>query len=362
MEHLSRKRSVNLGASLVLYTESGAFQPLYHPRTHSISHFLGLYFELIHYQRVKLHNADSAALSTAQPTEIAKVEQSHVCIATGIRVFDQALTVLQHCFQQYIVALLRLPKEIRSQIYGYVLGGRTIHIRATATTVGHAFEVRVCKSSENPDVNQFTCKLLPRDAPIVDRHAECRESLDLAFLHTSRQVYSEVRWMPFTSNRFAVGCDHISDIHDPGAFSDLLQSERHNSGPSYMDCGTLLSSFLKNRLMPSQIRAIAHLITEEASYSHSPVIKWYSSVQGLNHLKSFDVRINALLDEKNDLQLLSQTFTRDLKRRSLLRRQEHCRSIRVSLKLHNTRNVAISATALSSTQSKMQLWASTSAT
>jgi hypothetical protein len=225
--------------------------------------------------------------------------------------------------------------------------------------VRHAFEVRVCKSSEDYDINQATCKILDRNTPNVDRHAECLELLDLRLLLTSRQIYSEARWEPFIHNRFAVSCDRVSKIDNPGAYSDLPQSERRDSRPLYWNCGMLLSAFLKNRLMPSQIKAIANMIIEEAcDYEMYPSIAWSSSVQGLNRLQSLDIRINGLLDDTDDLSLLLRSFRQDFRRQSLLRRQEHCQSVRVSLELYTGANIAFPPKAVVSTQSCIQVYAS----
>ena len=219
-----------------------------------------------------------------------------------------------------------------------------------------AFEVRVCKSSKDYDVDQATCNSLQRDIPNVDRHAECRESLDLAFLRTSRQVYSEVRWEPFSSNRFAVSCDRVSKIHNPGAYNDLLQSHWRNRELIYSDCGTLLSVFLKNHLMPSQSRNIVSLIIEEAcsSYDMHPASEWLSSVQGLNRLKSLDIRFNGLLERPDDLELLFKSFIQDFRRSSLLKQQECCRSVRVSLELYTTADLVFPPATLTSAQSRIK--------
>lgn len=196
--------------------------------------------------------------------------------------------------------------------------------------------------------------------PNVDRHAECRELVDLALLRTSRQVYSEVRWEPFASNRFAVSCDLVSKINNPGAYNDLLQSGRRNRGLIYLDCGTLLSAFFKNHLMPSQIRTITNLIIEEAccSYSMHPGSEWFSSVQGLNRLKSLDIRFNGLLKTPDDLRLLSESFTEDFRRSSLMKQQECCRSVRVSLELYTTTNLSFPPATLLRAQSTIKYYAS----
>jgi hypothetical protein len=226
--------------------------------------------------------------------------------------------------------LLRLPDELRKQIYGYVLGGRTIHIRATTTP--SIFEVRVCKRSEDYDVNQAICKVLPQDATNIDHHAYCDEPLDLGFLRTSRQVYSETRLEPFRQNRFAVS--------------------RDKSVPLYRDSAVLLSAFLKNRLVPSQINAIANLIIEEACYH-----KWCSSVPGLNRLKFLNFRIFGVLRRKDDRKILFRIFTDDFRIEALLRQQKYCPLVRVSLELHSTMKRGPRPADLERTQSRIEAYA-----
>jgi hypothetical protein len=210
--------------------------------------------------------------------------------------------------------LLRLPDELRKQIYGYVLGGRTIHIRAT-TTPG-IFEVRVCKRSEDYDVNQAICKVLPQDATNIDYHA----------------LYSETRFEPFRQNRFAVS--------------------RDKSVPLYRDSAVLLSAFLKNRLVPSQIKAIANLIIEEACYH-----KWCSSVPGLNRLKFLNFRIFGVLRRKDDRKILFRIFTDDFRIEALLRQQKYCPLVRVSLELHSTMKRGPRPADLERTQSRIEAYA-----
>jgi hypothetical protein len=166
--------------------------------------------------------------------------------------------------------------------------------------------------------------------------------------------------IPFTQNRFAVSCDIVMKIHNPGVYNDLLISELRLSVPVYCDCGTLLSEFLKNCLMPSQIKAITRLIIEESwgCYKIWPVTTWFFSSRGLNRLQSLDMRIYGLLDQDHGLKLLLEEFTRDERRKALLRQQERCPSVRVSLELYSTEDIEPMQAALVYTQSKIQARAS----
>lgn len=260
--------------------------------------------------------------------------------------------------------LLKLPAELRNQIYDYVLGGRTIHIRGTKEHFCYGvFQITVCNRSEDYDYDSVTCATLPRDAIDNDRHASCHEPLDLGLLRTCSQIYREARLLPFAKNRFAVNCDDVMKIQNPGVYRDLLSPAASNySRSGYPDCGTLLSEFLNSRLVPSQIRAIAWLIVEE-NWGRYPLRTpgyWFFAQRNLKHLRSIDMRIYGLVCKNHDLKRLIRKFTSDCgsnrRRSALLEQQERCPSVRVSLELYQTEGRIPLQAALVSVRSRLQLY------
>jgi hypothetical protein len=97
--------------------------------------------------------------------------------------------------------LLRLPAEIRTRIFTYVLGGHTLHF-ASNEKLG----VIICRNGSNYDDDRTLHPDSRHEAPAQERkssrpdyvvfasHKQCHQSpshLDLHLLQTCRQIYHE---------------------------------------------------------------------------------------------------------------------------------------------------------------------------
>ncbi|QIW97148.1 hypothetical protein AMS68_002666 [Peltaster fructicola] len=146
--------------------------------------------------------------------------------------------------------LLRLPPEIKNQIYGYVLGGNEVHVWPQPTH-GSDIIVSVCKELESEW--QFSSNIrytasrglnLRETSSFWLRHYACvvgckhnRLSLDLRVLLVCRQIHNEACLIPFTHNTFLV----------------------------YMVDGFRR---WQARLIPAQLRAVQSIIAHFDVYSH----------------------------------------------------------------------------------------------
>lgn len=119
--------------------------------------------------------------------------------------------------------LLQLPPEIRIRIYGYVLGGRIIHLLLPPGPYACSLlRHHVCQLEASKDDNYLVCRRKsPQHSQLddpnipteyIERHtaAGCAfdsavgESalLSLALLRTSRQIHKEAALIPFLQNTF----------------------------------------------------------------------------------------------------------------------------------------------------------------
>jgi hypothetical protein len=166
-----------------------------------------------------------------------------------------------------------LPAEIRSQIYGYVLGGKVIHIRKPLE-LGDGPVVCVYPTAPpylsrlekgwGPMKSARTEKTSHQSLEYDQPHQNCHESplqlerFSLGLLSVCRQIYHESVLVPFTDNTF------IDDVR--------------LNGPH-------LRAFL-DRLVPIQVKSIKHLIlnTTEMSLHCATDLNRLSGLRTLDYI------------------------------------------------------------------------------
>ena len=102
--------------------------------------------------------------------------------------------------------LLKLPQEIKNEIYEMICGGALIHIEVNNRKIGHT--VCTAKISETQAQENFD-KEVPSSwyaEKNVDRHAACcpnpiKNSLNV--LRVCRQIYHEAKYLPYLTNTFS---------------------------------------------------------------------------------------------------------------------------------------------------------------
>ncbi|QDS73082.1 hypothetical protein FKW77_000145 [Venturia effusa] len=108
--------------------------------------------------------------------------------------------------QNSLSPLLRLPAEIRNQIYDLVLGNNSLHVYACKTTGGKG----------TAKANYYTCTVPHSDQnhesglqhpEWLKQHLPCftpgsARLPDLGLMFTCRQIYAETRLLPYSANEF----------------------------------------------------------------------------------------------------------------------------------------------------------------
>jgi hypothetical protein len=113
-----------------------------------------------------------------------------------------------------------LPGEIREKIFGYVVGGESIHVTLNPPANDHYYNrhesrymLNLCSRPEPfPDSSTPRASEILSESPFTERHYRCclkpnqpvNEALNLDFLVTCRQIYKEACLLPFKSNTFLV--------------------------------------------------------------------------------------------------------------------------------------------------------------
>ena len=122
---------------------------------------------------------------------------------------------------------LRLPAELRTEIYGLVLGNNVIHIGYPGCPV---------TTQDKVDPRTSLCHALPQDEELFNlnleiftlTHKHClkspSESIDFNLLLVCRKLYGEARFTVFQTNRFTVfGRETL------GAFLERLNGEQRKA-------------------------------------------------------------------------------------------------------------------------------------
>lgn len=129
--------------------------------------------------------------------------------------------------------LLTLPPEIRNRIYGYVLGGKDLHVEISydtryATVAKQKIEITICSAPTSDDVAATEIRNTEDGIELSDwheRHQQCgvhnrsagREAArsrgdplpvlySVALLQTCSQIHSEAALLPFQINNFLFQC------------------------------------------------------------------------------------------------------------------------------------------------------------
>ncbi|KAK3704999.1 hypothetical protein LTR37_013516 [Vermiconidia calcicola] len=116
--------------------------------------------------------------------------------------------------------LLRLPPEIRNRIYGYVLGGKTLHVDVSL----YRLSITVCRAIQPDTLKADTIREQGAENETFhykDHHVSLgctlsyREDngsrkLDVALLRACRYIHREAALLPYLLNTFAFDCDNIS--------------------------------------------------------------------------------------------------------------------------------------------------------
>ncbi|CAD6579068.1 MAG: hypothetical protein ASARMPRED_008944 [Alectoria sarmentosa] len=110
-------------------------------------------------------------------------------------------------------SLLKLPPEIKDQIYELVCGGQFLHVNHCWTENELRFTYDICHAqlSEQAAEELFHAETTAKwfVSAVEPRHSECYNSkehlgnLSTDFLRTCRQVYTEARHIPYATNTFS---------------------------------------------------------------------------------------------------------------------------------------------------------------
>ena len=113
--------------------------------------------------------------------------------------------------------MLRLPREIKDQIYNYVCGGNTLHIRFTS---GGPYTV-LCRSELTEQAAQAgfdSSQSRWIDDVSAYHHKDCHShnnrTLDLRFLRTCHQICDEAKLVYYSSNTFYLSDAPYQDDFD----------------------------------------------------------------------------------------------------------------------------------------------------
>jgi len=189
-----------------------------------------------------------------------------------------------------------LPAEIRSRIYGYVLGGKVIHVRKPSElgtgpvlcVHPSAPPVRNWPSTkDSARIEEAPHQVLGYDQP----HQRCHESplpleqFSLGLLGVCRQIYHEAVLVPFPDNTF------IDDVRAGGPH---------------------LRIFL-DRLVPIQVKSINHLILNTTQMSRHCA----SDLDCLSGLKTLEINLVWRKSQYTTRQQFIDLYEKDLKNLNL---------------------------------------------
>lgn len=170
------------------------------------------------------------------------------------------------------MSIFKLPRELRDQIYKYVLGNRLIHLTSTRSDGSPEFDWRhkgtrtyhtLCRLERTEEYfhKQYMAERhlgINYDPPHGECHAaayhraayEAAEKLDLRLLQVCKQIFAEARLIPFYDNTFSIDCP------------DILER-------------------LMVQLLPDQISAIRTLLMIVSIDCHSDVLAWWRAFEQL---------------------------------------------------------------------------------
>ncbi|GAB7359509.1 hypothetical protein MBLNU230_g6154t1 [Neophaeotheca triangularis] len=214
--------------------------------------------------------------------------------------------------------LLRLPPEIRNRIWGYVLGGHTIHIYTLGPTKNARVLHCLClnEKSDAEEIDHLRSLPLSKRHTYLNLHSLCVDGvgrphkdttnagsglttadvaestvpsagrLSLALLHACRQIHQEAALLPFVDNTFSFPTD-IS----VKAFSMTLIREQARAVLSLTLCivGTCRMSFdfqasSGTRLGPGVLSRLTLHLESSCSLKQLP-------------LGGFDTRVQRLIEQ-----------------------------------------------------------------
>lgn len=185
--------------------------------------------------------------------------------------------------------LNKLAVETRQQIFGYVLGGESIHATlkpavpsngSSSRESARQYRLDICPQAESlSDSDSRVHHILPKDVdvfgmPFTTRHFTCcanpsgskvRKSLNLDLLLTCRQIYSEAALLPFAVNDFTVEFG-------------LGREATFAPGVNVLEC-------LLGTLSPQQRNAIKHLTVASRDSNSADGVQ----IERLRGLKSLQV-------------------------------------------------------------------------
>jgi len=115
-----------------------------------------------------------------------------------------------------VFPFLRLPAELREEIYKLTLGSRFIHVGFRVQGLRSMFrfdETRLCSATPQEN-DMFGRKPIPEspdyESRIAGRHEGCdktvEESMSLALLLTCKEIYNEAKGVIFRENVFGFRC------------------------------------------------------------------------------------------------------------------------------------------------------------
>ena len=161
--------------------------------------------------------------------------------------------------------LLRLPAEIRNRVYGYVLGGKTLHIiKYHKSPSKVVFRYNTCRlpeadshqadcvrenGSENTSFDYIKyheaqgCRFAGRDRFNTGR-------LDIQLLRVCRQIHREAALIPYTMNTFSFNEEHC--IFCPFLNGLMASQQRALRGVTFYcnhGCYVMVDSKLRKRLI-----------------------------------------------------------------------------------------------------------------
>jgi hypothetical protein len=133
--------------------------------------------------------------------KLSQQEADDMCVIQRMRLKLTALIYFSTALNQRNSPLLRLPGELRNQIYEYVIGGLTID-----SLTKYARTRRGVHPREAPGAPVLGQRIIV--SKLVDRTPDCSShtvvSQALGFLTVCRRVFSEAHLMPFTLSTLAI--------------------------------------------------------------------------------------------------------------------------------------------------------------
>ncbi|KAK3624342.1 hypothetical protein LTR56_021060 [Elasticomyces elasticus] len=164
--------------------------------------------------------------------------------------------------------LLKLPPEIRNRIWGFLFGGKIVHIQYEYTRPGRRMVHFICQvPNDDEDAAEHITHHNELDGSpdrfeiYRSRHQQCsgsgtvkRTSLPMAALQTCRQVHEEAALLPFQRNEFSCALITLGPF-----LQSLFQSQARAIESVTLHCRHPYRTITLKKLVKAKLKALKAL-------------------------------------------------------------------------------------------------------